>query len=178
MEKIAAEKPDGIILREKDLSEDEYKTLAKSIMAICSKHGTACILHSFTKAAFELGCRAIHLPMDMMRTLSNYEKSAFDVIGVSCHSAKEACEAEALGCTYITAGHIFATDCKKNLPGRGIEFLRDVCKSVSVPVYAIGGITAENAKDVLSAGAYGVCVMSGTMMCSNPREYLSPFKEM
>ncbi|MFR9001159.1 MAG: thiamine phosphate synthase [Anaerobutyricum soehngenii] len=50
------------------------------------------------------------------------EKSHFQIIGASCHSLEEAKEAQNLGCTYITAGHIFLTDCKKGLPREGTSF--------------------------------------------------------
>ena len=115
---------------------------------------------------------AIHLPIHLLRALSAEKKAKFRVIGASCHSVEEAKEAEQLGCTYITAGHIFETDCKRGLQPRGLEFLRSVCSQVSVPVYAIGGINAHNIVSVRSAGASGVCTMSGLMQCENPAEYL------
>lgn len=176
MEKVAAAHPVGIILREKDLTEDDYGKLAKTVLEICEKHNTLCILHSFVRAAAGLECTAIHLPLHILRSLSDQEKKKFRIIGASCHSAKDAIEAERLGCTYLTAGHVFETDCKKGLPGRGLGFLNDVCESVSVPVYAIGGITPEHAIDIRKAGAKGVCVMSGAMTCANVEEYLERFE--
>ena len=76
----------------------------------------------------------------------------------------DALEAQALGCTYITAGHVFETDCKKGLPGRGLEFLRSVCAAVDIPVYGIGGIDADNIALVRNAGANGACLMSSMMV--------------
>ena len=73
-------------------------------------------------------------------------------------------EAQALGCTYITAGHVFETDCKKGLPGRGLEFLQDVCAAVDIPVYGIGGIDADNIALVRNAGSSGACLMSSLMV--------------
>ena len=96
----------------------------------------------------------------------------FDTIGVSVHSADEAAEAERLGASYVTAGHIFATDCKKGVPPRGLEFLRGVCEKVKIPVYAIGGINAENAKSAVGAGADGVCIMSALMKCADVRGFI------
>ena len=176
IEKLAEARPKGIILREKDLSADEYKSLAQAVSEICERYGTICILHSFAEIAEELCVKNLHLPLHLLRELPKNKRSSFTVLGASCHSAEEAKEAEALGCTYITAGHVFDTDCKKGLPGRGLEFLKQVCGSVSLPVYAIGGINAENARQVISAGAKGVCVMSGAMVCDDPKEYLENFK--
>lgn len=58
---------------------------------------------------------------------------------------------------------IFDTDCKKGLPGRGLQFLEEVCGAVHPPVYAIGGITPENLLQALSAGAAEGCMMSLAM---------------
>lgn len=177
IEKIASAHPAGIILREKDLSEAEYKELAEMVIKICNKYGTPCILHSFAGIAAELKCTALHLPLHILRILSDDEKAMFSTLGASCHSVEDAIEAEKLGCTYITAGHVFDTDCKKGLPGRGLDFLVKVCEEVSVPVYAIGGIRADNIADVRNAGAAGACVMSGSMVCKDVRKYLSVFEE-
>ena len=175
---IASAQPKGIILREKDLPASEYKSLAEAVLEICHKYNTPCILHSFADTAIELGAAALHLPLPILRELPTNKKSRFTTLGASCHSPEEAIEAESLGCTYITAGHVFDTDCKKGLPGRGLEFLKQVCDSVTVPVYGIGGIGRENAAQAINAGAKGVCVMSGAMTCSNPQEYLAGFKEI
>lgn len=177
VEKIAACHPAGIILREKDLPESEYEALAADILAICRKQQIPCMLHTFVDTAIRLKATAIHLPMPVLRTLSPEQKEHFRTIGASCHSVEEAKEAENLGCTYITAGHIFATDCKKGLPGRGLDFLREVCRAVSIPVYAIGGISPENISAVQAAGAKGSCVMSGAMVCGDVAGYFDAFSE-
>jgi thiamine-phosphate pyrophosphorylase len=163
IEKVAKKKPNGIILREKDLKEDEYEALARQVIKVCDKYNVPCILHSFIDVAIKIGIDKIHLPMHILRNVTDSQKEHFSVIGASCHSIQEAIEAEKLGCTYITTGHIFATDCKKGVAPRGLEFLKDVCNSVSIPVYAIGGINENNIESVKEVGANGVCIMSGFM---------------
>ena len=133
-------------------------------MKICDRYGVTCILRSFLSAAVLLHTDAIHLPLHLLRELSYEQKSLFKILGASCHSVEEALEAQGLGCTYITAGHVFETDCKKGLPGRGLEFLRNVCAAVNIPVYGIGGIGADNIALVRAAGASGVCLMSSLMV--------------
>ena len=174
LEKVAKARPFAIILREKDLPEGEYSSLAKSAVEICNKYGTRCIPHYFAGVAAELG--AVHLPMAALRGLSSVERRRFAILGASCHSAEEAVEAEGLGCTYITFGHVFETDCKAGLPGRGVAQLEEVCGSVSIPVYAIGGIDKSNIAEVIRAGAGGACVMSGAMTCKNVQEYIDGLK--
>ncbi len=172
IELIVKAHPAGIVLREKDLSETEYRDLAQKVMKICKVHAVPCMLHSFVNIAIELQADAIHLPLPILRDMTKEQKSYFTKIGASCHSVADALEAQTLGCTYITAGHIFATDCKKGLPGRGIDFLQSVCQSVSIPVYAIGGINGQNIAAIRHAGADGACIMSGLMQCENPQAYL------
>ena len=172
IEEIAQQRPDVIILREKDLPEPEYTILAKKVMEICQRYGVICILHSFVNSAIQLNAECIHLPMPLLRQNAGQK---YPLIGTSCHSVEEAQEAELLGANYIIAGHIFDTDCKKGLPGRGIEFLREVCRSVSIPVYAIGGINETNIKQIYPTGAKGVCLMSSLMQCENVQTYIKNF---
>ena len=115
-----------------------------------------------------------NISTDMSKSTDNYQQF-FKVIGTSVHSVEDAIKAEQLGTTYMTAGHIFATDCKKGLPPRGLDFLKNVCDTVQIPVYAIGGINIASSegndstlnvprlKDVMECGAAGGCIMSGMM---------------
>ena len=160
--RIAAAHPRGLVLREKDLDEDAYRALAAEVLGICERHGVPCMLHRFDAAARALGCSRIHLPLPYF-VQHPQAAQGFTAVGVSVHSTAEAREAVRLGATYLTAGHVFVTDCKQGVPARGLDFLRAVCGAVSVPVYAIGGITPQNAPDCLAAGASGVAVMSGVM---------------
>lgn len=176
IEKIASCRPKGIILREKDMEEAKYRVLAAQAIGICSKYDVTCILHSFIETAIQLKAEAIHLPMHVLRSMDENKKKNFKIVGASCHSVDEAKEAESLGCTYITAGHVFATDCKKGVAPRGLDFLRNVCKSVSIPVYAIGGISERNIAEVIDAGAKGACIMSGFMKCSDVKAMMKELK--
>ena len=164
IERIAASHPAGIILREKDMLQEAYETLAAAIIEICDRHDVRCILHSFPDVAVSLHAQAIHLPLHLLRKMTQEQKSQFTDIGASCHSVEDALEAQSLGCTYITAGHVFETDCKKGLPGRGLDFLRNVCAAVDIPVYGIGGIDADNIVLIGDAGASGACLMSSLMI--------------
>ena len=156
---------DAILLREKDLTEREYLDLAEKVLSICKAHNRRCILHTYYKAAKELGCKEIHLPLPLLQKMREEgEKQWFTTVGTSVHSLKQANLAMHLQADYMTAGHIFETDCKKGLPGRGLSFLsKVVCKS-EVPVYGIGGISADNAGQIMETGAAGVCIMSGFML--------------
>ena len=110
IERVCKIHPEAVILREKDLTEEEYGTLAKEVMNICSRYQVSCILHNFWKTALELGCTSVHLPLPILQKITDEEKKKFTKIGISIHSVEEAKEAEQLGASYLTAGHIYATD--------------------------------------------------------------------
>lgn len=172
IDEIAKAGVKAVILREKELGEEEYFSLASEVKRICGLRGVRFIPHSFTNIAHKLGCNALHIPLGALKELDEREKTRFDVLGTSVHSVDDALKAQSLGCTYLVAGHIFETDCKKGLAGRGLSFLGEVCKAVDLPVYAIGGINEKNIGSVRNAGACGACVMSSLMCADDVRGYL------
>lgn len=162
-----------VILREKHLRETEYTELFKKANEICGAYNVPLFAHGITSIAEKLNSRNIHLPYPIFISYAKkLNKNNFNIIGTSIHSVFEAMDAEKNGANYITAGHIFKTDCKKGLSPRGLEFLSNVRKSVSIPIYAIGGITPRNINSVKECGANGVCIMSALMKAENPAEYL------
>lgn len=177
LEKILQTPVRGVILREKDMDEENYRYLAKKVLKLCNEQQKELILHTHISAAKKLGCTSFHAPLSVLR--ANPElKNQFKRLGASVHSPSEAKEAQNLGCAYLTAGHIFETDCKKGLKPRGLEFLREVCDAVSIPVYAIGGIYPENVSQLChlkNKNLKGFCVMSALMRCENPKEYVQQF---
>ena len=154
---FAISKPDVVILREKDLSEDEYRKLAYKIKVLCDLHCVRMVVNKYYEVARELGTT-------VQLSIIDYESNIESLDGlkawVSVHSLQEAIRAEESSANAILAGHIYETDCKKGLPGRGIYFLTSITEQVDVPVYAIGGIDEFNIEEVSSAGASGACQMS------------------
>lgn len=161
---IASNKPYMIILREKDMNKDDYILLACKVMEICSEYNVKFAVNSFVDAARKIHAENIHVPLKMLAE-NTALVSEFHT-GVSVHSPQEAAEACKLGAEYLIAGHIFATDCKKNLPPRGLDYLKEVVKASDVPVFGIGGINKDNMHMVTDTGASGFCVMSELMSCS------------
>lgn len=175
IEKIAKSNPNRIILREKHLAKAEYKILAEKCLNICKKYNIPFSINTFTDIAEELNISDIHIPFYMIKN-NPLLIDKFKVVGASVHNVDEAKTAEKLGVSYIIAGHIFATDCKKDLKPRGLEFLKNIKSAVKIPVFAIGGITAEKVKTVLQNGADGICVMSHFMKCDNIECEIDKFK--
>ena len=146
IEKIAEAKPFGIVLREKDLPVKEYLALARKVRDICRSAGASLIVHGHPEVARELGIPALHMPLDALEKLSSEERKEFRVLGASCHSVEDVLRAKNLGCDYVTAGHVYATDCKPGLPPRGADFLAEVCgPAAPMPVFALGGLTPARA---------------------------------
>ena len=149
-----------VILREKDLTSDEYTALAERVLRACEDCGVRLTIHNFPEAAHKLSVKTLHMPLSLLTEELCRE---YETVGTSVHSLEQLRRAESLGADYVTAGHIFATDCKKGLPPRGIEFLISMCADSSVPIYAIGGITADKFPELKRVGAAGACIMSAAM---------------
>ena len=168
LELIAAKNlASAIILREKDLSEEDYADLAQAAAKLCARYNLPLILHNFPAVAASFNPPLpLHLSMEKLRELKkhcaaeNLQSNYFPVLGASTHTVAEALEAEALGVSYITASHIFPTACKPDLAPRGLVYLEAASKTVSVPVLALGGIHEPQLAACLEAGAAGVCQMS------------------
>ena len=160
VERIADRNPAWIVLREKDLDEELYSALAREVISLCRNRKQELFPHSFCNSAVELGWKQIHLPLGLFREIG---KGEFERVGTSVHSLEDATLAVELGADYLFAGNIFETDCKKGLPGRGLDFLREICEFSPVPVYGIGGIDEQKLPLLLEAGAAGGCMMSGFM---------------
>jgi len=175
IENIAGAGPDMIILREKDLSEAEYKYLAVECARICSYYNVKFCVNSFIKIAKLIDNRRVQLPFRSF--VSHLEElNGFDEVWVSVHTMDEAADAAALGATHLIYGNVFETSCKPGVEGKGIEELKEICKKVPVPVFAVGGINSLNASKVYSAGCEGICVRSFLMQSNDPQRYVAELR--
>jgi len=159
----------ALTLREKDLDKNEYLNLVKKIYPICKKYGIDLILHQNYDLNLDekYNIEGIHLSYEIFKSLNKNIREKlikkYKRIGVSIHSLKEAKEVEILGATYVVAGHIFETDCKKDLKPRGLIFIKQLSSALTIPIFAIGGINQENSNLVIDSGAFSVCMMSSMM---------------
>ena len=156
-------------LREKDLDENEYLNLVEKIYPICKKHKINLILHQNYDLNLDdkYMIEGLHLSYEIFKSLNKNIREGlikkYKRIGVSIHSLDEAKEAESLGATYVVAGHIFETDCKKDLKPRGLKFVEDLSSVLTIPIFAIGGIDEKNSQSIINSGAFSVCMMSSLM---------------
>ena len=159
----------ALTLREKDLNKNEYLKLIEKVYPICQKYKINLILHQNYDLNLDdkYNIEGIHLSYNIFKSLNENIKAElikkYKRIGVSIHSLDEAKEAESLGASYVVAGHIFKTDCKKGLEPRGLKFVEDLSSTLTIPIFAIGGIDEKNSQSVIDRGAFSVCMMSSIM---------------
>lgn len=172
LEKVTKLHLHALILREKDLADDAYESLAKKVFDLCKREDITFFLHTKIEIARKIGCQNINLSIPVLKGLSETEKKAltedFCEISISCHSMEDVEIAMAGGATQIILGTIFETECKKGVLGKGVEFVREICQKCPLPVYAIGGMNMQRLPLVIDAGAAGCCMMSGFMQTTKP----------
>lgn len=176
LEQIVASDVDIVILREKNLSEEEYTNYANRALGLCNIHDKTCILHHFGKAAIRLHVPRFQCSLAYLESHSSL-LYYMTTLGVSVHTSEEAKRAEELGATYIMASHVFPTACKKTLPPIGAKTVQEICNAVSIPVYALGGITPKTVGQLHDIPITGVASMSGLMTSHDVSTYIRELKE-
>jgi thiamine-phosphate pyrophosphorylase len=172
IEAVAAAGADWIQIREKDLSGRECASLTREALRRAAKASTSrasptrIFVNDRLDVALSERAGGVHLgerslPVEKAKRLADSLGPRNDfLIGVSCHSLKAAKSAESNGAAYIFFGPVFATPSKAAYGApQGLERLAEVCRAISVPVLAIGGVTLGNAGSCLSAGASGVAAV-------------------
>lgn len=163
IKKISELNIDYLILREKDLEENELLKMALKVKEILNKTHIKLIINKSYTAAKKIECDGIQLSFkDFIEFREN--KIKFDkLIGVSIHSLAEGVEAENLGADYVLYGNIFETECKKGLKGKGTSEIKKMKEVLNIPIVCIGGINKDNYKSVIESGASGIAMMSEFM---------------
>ncbi|MDR3222505.1 MAG: thiamine phosphate synthase [Methanobrevibacter sp.] len=177
IEEIIKAKPFKIILREKELNRSQYYNLAKKVIAISNRYNVEIAIHNNIGIGKSLNIESIHLPFK--KFIENKDNlDGFKSIGVSIHSLEEAKSVEENNGDYILVGHIFKTQSKKNLPPRGLKFLKEIKTQVKIPIYAIGGINLKTINSVLKTGVDGVAIMSDLMNSNDPYKKVLKYKNV
>jgi len=157
-------------LREKDLPAGELLALAERLRAVIA--GRALFLVN-DRLDVALACAAdgVHLP-ERGLPVAAARRLAGDglIVGRSVHSVAEAVRARDEGADYVQVGSIFASRSHPDQPPAGLGLLEAVAAAVTIPILAVGGITAANVGDVLHAGASGAAVISAILGAPSPRE--------
>ncbi len=162
-------------LREKDLTARDLYNVALRLRDVCTRTGTALLVNDRIDVALAAGADGIHLPA---ASFSVADARALlgpaRLIGVSTHSAGAVAKAADAGADFAVFGPVYHPISKSAYgPPRGLEELRAVVASVSMPVYALGGITAARTRDVMRAtsdGTAGVAVIGSVFGAKSPAD--------
>ncbi|MBR5712254.1 MAG: bifunctional hydroxymethylpyrimidine kinase/phosphomethylpyrimidine kinase [Lachnospiraceae bacterium] len=148
-------------LREKNLKANELLAEAAALKEICSRRGVPLIINDNIAVAIASGADGVHIgqhdgDVAEARRLLGPDR----ILGVSAATVAEAIAAEAAGADYLGCGALFTTDTKDNTRPVTPELLSEITAAVSIPVVAIGGITASNAPVLRNTGIAGIAVVS------------------
>lgn len=156
---------DAIQLRDKSCSSRELVRIGRVIREITRRSSVLFIVNDRLDVALACGADGVHLGQGDMRTdVARQITPPGFIIGVSVSTVDDALREERDGADYVALSPVFSTGTKPDAgPGHGLEVLREIRRNISVPVIAIGGISRENIRDVIAAGADGVAVISAVV---------------
>ena len=155
-------------LREKTLEEGAFLEEARALQALCRERHVPFIVNDNVDIARAMGADGVHVGQSDMEALDVRAKLGPDkIIGVSAHTVEEALLAEKHGADYLGVGAVFPTSSKSDVGEMSYETLKAICKAVSIPVVAIGGISGENVGKLAGSGICGVAVISAIYAAKN-----------
>ncbi|MDA8085056.1 MAG: thiamine phosphate synthase [Nitrospiraceae bacterium] len=155
----------AVQLREKDLETRTLLALAYRMRELTARYGARLFINDRADIAVAVSADGVHLghtgiPVEAARKVCG-EKM---LIGRSTHSLEEARQAQEAGADFITFGPVFETPSKRPYGEPvGVKLLRDTTERISIPVFAIGGISREKVQEVTEAGASGIALISGIL---------------
>lgn len=148
-------------LREKDLDDENFYKEAVELQAMAREYGVPFVVNDNVDIAVRMDADGVHVGQSDMeagdvRALIGPDK----ILGVSAQTVEQAVLAEKRGADYLGVGAVFPTGSKDDADDVSFETLKAICEAVSIPVVAIGGITAENTPELAGSGICGIAVIS------------------
>ena len=158
-------------LREKDLDEEAFFDEAVKLQAMAKDYGVPFVINDNVDIAIKMNADGVHVGQHDMevgdvRALIGPDK----ILGVSAQTVDQAVLAEKRGADYLGVGAVFPTGSKDDADDVSFETLKAICRAVSIPVVAIGGITLENTPDLAGSGICGIAVISAIYARDNIKE--------
>lgn len=150
--------------RAKTASSAEMYDEALQLKALCDSFKVPLIINDRLDIAMAVGAAGVHLGQDDLPCAAARRILGEDyIIGVSAHNPAEAAEALQSGADYLGCGAVFGTATKADVKKLGTDGLAAICKAKGLPVVGIGGVTADNYREVRAAGADGAAIVSGIL---------------
>ncbi|SNB48070.1 thiamine phosphate synthase [Geobacter sp. DSM 9736] len=162
----------AVQLREKDLVSRELFELATEMRKLTAQYGALLFINDRIDIALAVDADGIHLggdsiPLYKARHLVGKNK----MIGVSCHNQISAMNAQDKGADFITYGPVFYTPSKAQYgEPLGLSKLKQVTESLTIPVFGLGGVTLDNAHQVMAAGTHGISLISAVLAADRPQQ--------
>ena len=158
-------------IREKTADTLDFYNLALKVKEITTKYNIPLIINDRVDVALAIDAEGVHvgqsdMPCDVTRALVGHDK----IVGVSAATIEEAKKAEKDGADYIGTGAVFPTATKDDAPKITKKDLKEIVDSINIPVVAIGGITIENASELIDTGISGLSVVSAIMSSDDPKK--------
>lgn len=150
--------------RAKTASSAEMYAEALQLKALCNSFNVPLIINDRLDIAMAVGAAGVHLGQDDLPCAAARKLLGEDyIIGVSAHNPAEAKAALQSGADYLGCGAVFGTATKADIKKLGTDGLAAICKAKGLPVVGIGGVTADNYREVRAAGADGAAIVSGIL---------------
>lgn len=150
--------------RAKTASSAEMYNEALQLKALCDSFNVPLIINDRLDIAMAVGAAGVHLGQDDLPCAAARKILGEDyIIGVSAHNPAEARAALLCGADYLGCGAVFGTATKADVKKLGTDGLAAICREKGLPVVGIGGVTADNYREVRAAGADGAAIVSGIL---------------
>lgn len=165
-------------LREKDLDSDNFLNEARQIKALCAKYRVPFVINDNVDIAMAVDADGVHVGQSDMEAGDVREKLGSDkIIGVTVKTVEQAIKAQERGADYLGVGAVFTTSTKSDATEISHEMLQTICKSVTIPVVAIGGIQADNMMQLKGTGIDGIAVVSAIFASEDIESATKELKE-
>ncbi len=148
-------------LREKELEESRFLQEAIVIKELCKRYHVPFVINDNVNIAMAMDADGVHVGQNDMEAVNVRQLIGPDkILGVSAQTVEQAVLAEKQGADYLGVGAVFPTGSKADAKDVSYETLKAICKAVTIPVIAIGGISKDNIMELAGSGICGIAVIS------------------
>lgn len=166
-------------LREKNMTDEEFLAEAVEIGDLCREKSVPFIINDNIDVAVKSGADGVHVGQNDMKA-ENVRKIIGEdmILGVSVQTVEQAIEAEKNGADYLGVGAVFSTSTKLDADSVSYGTLKEICRKVSIPVVAIGGISEYNILELTGSGIDGVALVSAIFAAEDIKGACTKLKKL